>query len=67
MKAQVIELTVKIVDQERTRDRLQNEKEVKNETDERLETYDTFASFVNDYYQLKNDLVQVESEVYNYG
>ena len=63
----MIELTVKIVDQERTRDRLQNEKEVKNETDERLETYDTFASFVNDYYQLKNDLVQVESEVYNYG
>ena len=46
----MIELTVKIVDQERTRDKLQNEKEVKNETDERLEPYDTFASFVNDYY-----------------
>ena len=63
----MIELTVKIVDQERVRDRLVNEKQVKNETDERRVTYDAFASFINEYYQLKNDLVKVESEVYNYG
>ena len=44
-----------------------NEKQVKNETDERRVTYDAFASFVNEYYQLKTDLVKVESEVYNYG
>ena len=44
-----------------------SDKQVKNETDERRETFDTFASFVNEYYQLKNDLVKVEVEVYSYG
>ena len=67
MQGQVIELTAKIVAQERVRNTHMNQKQVKEESEERRDTFDAFADFVNDYYQLKNDLVKAEIEVYDYG
>ena len=37
------------------------------EAEEINESFDTLAGIINDYYDLKSDLVKVEAEVYEFG
>ena len=40
---------------------------MKSESEEISDAFDSLASLVNTYYNLKSDLVKVEAEVYEFG
>ena len=42
-------------------------KQIKTESEEISEAFDSLASLVNDYFSLKSDLVKVEAETYEFG
>ena len=67
MQSKVIEQIARIVVQEADRDALIIKKQVKSESEEISEAFDSLASLVNAYYSLKADLVKVEAEVYEFG
>lgn len=67
MQSKVIEQIARIVVQEGDRDALIIKKQVKSESEEISEAFDSLASLVNAYYNLKSDLVKVEAEVYEFG
>ena len=41
--------------------------QVQVEAEESNESFDTLAGIINDYFDLKCDLVKVEAEVYEFG
>ena len=53
--------------QEANRDAVMILKQVKTESEEISEAFDSLASLVNDYFSLKSDLVKVEAETYEFG
>lgn len=67
MQSKVTELIGKISTQEANRDAMMVSKQVRTETEEIRETFDSFATVANDYFKLKSDLVRVEAEVYEFG
>ena len=67
MQEKVIDLISKIEIQERDRDQIIIQKQVKSDAEESNQTFDTLASIINDYFLLKQDLIRVEAEVYEFG
>ena len=49
------------------RDKVVITKQVRAEAEEINEIFDTLAGIINDYYDLKSDLVKVEAEAYEFG
>ena len=66
-RGRVTELLSSLVTQERTRDAILIERQVKIEAEETSESFDALASVVNEYFLLRQDLIKVEAEVFEFA